>query len=635
MGLPAQDPVLSAGPWSLRSISGEIGIEGMYQQRSTQYSDLPDEQTSKYLLGGIRLNTSSYLWDPGILSLMLGGEFNPESRNEEYLVIPDRSEVRTLRKLDMRATLFSNKPVNLTTWVNLDRHYFNREALTNILSNTRQWGASMGSNNTILPFTLRYLSMDWEQQETEADRTFTMQQQSLQARMKKSFNRHDRHELAYTFDDYRYTYSDPGEVTNRVHRISLNDQVYFDRSKRFGLQSSVLFFDQAGTYTFSKLDASERLLFHLPARVDVIGEGNLYRLQDPGQLITTGRFRNEVRHKLYESLTSDLFAEYTSTWHTVYREQEFRTGAGARYTKKIPLGRMNLEYRYYRYHNTLEGEPGRIHIINEPLTIEDAGSNLLSKPFIDPLTVTVTDPTGTILYDEGTDYLLAPVNDFLEIIRVPGGRIPASQSVLVSYEAMQPGTSHFEANNHAWNAGFAFFDRLLEIYYRGGMQDFKNVESAEFLTLNRYDQHVIGGRIYYKFVSGGVEYDWYNSSLVPYERINYFLNLNFRIGSNWILSANGSLRDYTLLGPDIDQRYMNLSGRASFRATRFVTINLNAGYLSQEGQNIDLGLLTGRLEAVFNMRKIYLKTGIIYYNRNYTNSNFTYSRAFIRLARVF
>jgi len=634
-GIIAQDPSLSLGPWNLITVTGEVGLEGMFQQRETRYSELLDEQTSKYLIGGIRLHTSSYFWKPGILSLMLGGEYNPETRNEKYLVIPDRSEVRTLKKLDMRTTLFGDRKLNLTAWINLDQHYFNRENLTNIRTNNRQWGANLGSSNKILPFNLRYYTLNWDQQEIEAERTFNMAQQGLQARVTKTFHRHDKHELAYSYDDYHYTYSEPGEVTNEVYRLALNNQFFFDREKRFGSRSSLLFYDQAGTYTFNKVDAFEQLIFHLPLNVDLAGSGNFYRLEDSGQLITTGRARSEVRHQLYESLYSQVFSEYAATRHTLYREQEFRAGAGIRYTKTIPVGRINLEYRYYRHHNTLEGEPGTIHIVNEPLILDDGGGNLLSKPFADPQTVMVTDPSGAIRYSEGSDYFVNVFNEFLEIVRIPGGRIPPGGEVLASYDAMQPGNSHYEANNHQFHAGLTLFDRLFEVYYRGGTQGFQDVESAAFLTLNRYDQHVIGGRVYYRFLSGGVEYDRYNSSLVPYRRINYFLNLNFRIRSRWILSANGSLRDYSLLGPEVNQRYINISGRASYQAARFITINLHAGYLSQQGRNIDLGLLTGRLEAVFKIRNLYLKTGTNYYNRNYTNSNFTYSRVFVRLARVF
>ena len=113
---------------------------GQYQEQGSQFNDIIEEQNSKYLIGGIKLNTSSFLWQPDIVALNIGGEYNPESRNEQYLTIPDRSEVRTLKKLDLRSTIFSDKSITLTPYFNIFQNYFNRENLTNVRSNNRQWG---------------------------------------------------------------------------------------------------------------------------------------------------------------------------------------------------------------------------------------------------------------------------------------------------------------------------------------------------------------------------------------------------------------------------------------------------------------------------------------------------------------
>lgn len=630
----AQEPSISLGPWHLTSVSGELGMEGMYQRQSSSLNDFQDTQSGKYLIGGIKLNTSSYLWDPGIVSLIVGGEFNPETRDEQFLIIPDRSEVRTLERINLRSTFFGDKALNFSAWLTMDQHYFNRENLTNILTHNRIWGTTVGSSNKILPFTIHYSSRDWEQDEVEANRVFSMKQNSLHAQFNKSFREYDKHDLSYSYDTYEYSYAEPATVNNQVHRVALTNHLNSSHDKRIGYRSSIMLLNQEGSYDFEKLDIAEQLTLHLPRNVNVVGSYNLYRFMNSGQNITSSKPRLDLEHKLYESLFTRLFAEQVSTWRLNYRENEFRTGASVNYTKKIPIGRLTLDYGYYRHHNTTEGEPGIIHIIDEPLILDDAGSNFLSKPFADMASVIVRDETRAIQYIEGSDYFLNSVNDFIEIVRIPGGRISPSASVLVNYDAFRPGDSHFEANNHSYRAGVALFDNILEVYYRGGMQDFQNVSSAEFLTLNIYTLHVVGGKINYRFLTGGVEFDRYNSSLIPYERMNYYLNLHFNISQRWILSANSSLRDYQVLGSDVDQRFMNISGRASYRVARFMTINLHAGYLEQEGQNIDLGLLTGRLEAVFEIRKMYLKTGIIYYSRNYSNSNFMYSRAFIRLARI-
>lgn len=630
-----QELPLSLGPWHLRNISGELGIEGMHQLQQSTINDFRNTQKSTYLIGGIRLNSDSYLWRPGIIDLSLNGEYNPETRQEKYLVIPDRSEVRTLKKLEARVSFLADRNIHLTSWTNLHQSYFNRENITNILSGNRQWGSLFSFNNNILPFSIRYSGILWDQNETETNRTFSMNQKSVQARSTKSFYKIDNHELTYSYDDYAYTYADRNTILNAVHRIAMNNQLFFDRKKRYGFRSHIQYYDQSGQNNFTKLDANEFMNFHLPHNLDLTGGWNYYRMTETYQQIHVNRGSISARHQLFRSLTSQVFAEISRTDHTRYTESKIKTGADLKYTKKIPFGRINLGYSYYRQSTRTQSEPGPISILNESHTFSLSGSILLKKPFADPQSVIVYDATGAMILEEGADYYLNPINDFIEIVRIPGGMIPEDGTILISYASMQPGTSRYTANNHHYSAGISLFNRLLELYYNGGIQDFRNVESAAFLTLNKYHQHVVGGKLHYRFVNGGMEYDIYHSSLVPYKRLNYFLNLHFRLNSKWLVSGNGSLKDYLLIDSEVNHHYANVSGRISYLQSKTAKVNLQIGYLRQKGPGIDLELLNGRIELITNFRKLYFKTGLIHYHKSFTNSTFTYSRAFIQLSRKF
>lgn len=634
-GSLAQDAYPSLGFWHLRAISGEVSLLGQYQNQASQFNDIIENQDSKYLIGGIKLNTNSYLWQPDIISLSISGEYNPETRNEKYLSIPDRSEVRTLKKLDLRTSIFNDKSVNLTAYLNMNQSYFNRENLTNVRSNNRQWGGILSMNNKILPLSISYRSLDWNQEETESGRRFEMSQNSLQGRASKSFYGNDKHDLTYSYDDYLYTYADLNAINNVVHRVTLNDHFFIGEERKFAFYSLVNFYDQEGNHNFNKFEVNERLILHLPYKFDLNSSYNYYRMEDVSQLMNINRIRGALKHRLYESLSSELFADYSKTNHSVYVENDFKTGVEFRYTKKIPIGQLNLGYRYFRHHNTTESEESIINILYEEHTLNDIEGVFLNKPYVDQGSIVITDITGTVIYQEGLDYHVDIINDYAEIYRVPGGQILQDQQVSVSYSAMQPGSNHYEANNNTFTASLVVFDKLLNIYYRGATQNFENVQEADFLTLNQYDQHVIGGKVYYKFITGGVEYDSYNSSIIPYKRINYYMNLNFTIKNKFIISLNSMLRDYKLIGNDINHRYVNVSGRVAYKVTKRSKLNMQVGYLSQQGKSIDLDLLTGRLEFITNLRKMYFTTGMNLYNKQYTNSNFTYTRIYMQLTRKF
>lgn len=634
-GLRAQENYPSLGFWHLKNISGEVSLMGQYQNQQSQFNDIIEKQDSRYLIAGIKLNTNSFLWQPDIISLNINGEYNPETRNEKYLTIPDRSEVRTLKKLDLRTSIFSDKSVSLTPYLNLNQSYFNRENLTNVKSNNRQWGGIISLNNKFLPLNLSYRSLFWNQTETESGRQFQMDQNSIQGHASKSFYGNDKHDLTYAYDDYLYAYSDLSTIHNEVHRITLNDNFFFDKERKYSFYSLINYYNQAGNHSFNKFEINERIVFHLPYNFDLRSSYNYYRMEDLSQTLNNNRIRGSLKHQLYESLTSEVFADYSKTIQTVYTEDDFRTGVEFRYTKKIPIGQLNIGYRFFRQYNSTESEQSIINIVYEEHSLSDLEGTYLNKPYVGAGSIVVRDITGTIIYLEGLDYLVNSVNDYTLIFRIPGGQIVENQQVSVSYSAIQPGSNHYEANNNTFNASLSLFERLVSVYYRASAQNFDNVKEAEFLTLNQYTQNVIGGKLYYKFITAGIEYDYYNSSIIPYKRVNYFLNMNFQIKSKFNFSLNSMLRDYEIIGNDLNHRYINVSGRLAYKISRRTKLNLQLGYLSQKGKSIDLDLITGRFEFITSLRKMYFTTGINLYNKQYTNSNFTYSRAYLQLARKF
>lgn len=633
--LKCQKNDLSLGFWHLKNLSGELSLLGTVREYKSLFNDISEEQNSKYLIGGIKLNTNSYLWRPDIISFYINGEFNPETRNEKYINIPDRSEIRTLKKLDIRATIFSDKNINLSSYLNLNQSYFNRENLTNVRADNKQWGTLFSFNNKILPFSISYRNISWNQTETESGRNFNMAQNTLEGRLTKSFYGNDKHEIKYSHDEYNYYYADLNSVENVISRVSMNNNLFFDEERKYSYSSIISFYDQLGNYTFNKLEANERLIFHLPANLDFNANYNYYRMEETIQQFNTHRIRGALKHQLYQSLTTQVFADNLSTNHSYYKESVFRTGADIKYTKRLPFGRLNLGYNYFRQQNTMSSDPTSIQINREEHSLNDSDITLLDKAYVDQTSIIITDQSATIIYLQGVDYIINEINNFTGVIRVPGGQIAQDQIVLVNYTAVQPGSYFYVAHNNTVSSSIFFFERLFEIYYRGSSQNYSSVRETEFLTLNRYYQNTVGGRIYYKFATAGIEYDYFNSNIIPYKRIKYYLNINFRIKSKLLVSVNSRLRDYMLLDNDVNHRYANISGRIAYSINTQTRLNFEAGYLNQNGLNIDLDLITARMEIVATVRQFNVKAGVNYYNRKYLNSNFQFTGSYIKLIRTF
>lgn len=628
----------SLGIWHLRNISGEVDLKGQYRQLKSSFNETYEDQQSLYLLSEFKLNTSSYLWDKDILLIDLGGAYSPELRNENYITVPDRSEVRTLKKLDLRTTLFNNKPVTLQGFYNYDQSYFNRELLTNVRSTNQQWGGILSLNNKFLPVTLNYRNQTWDQIETETGRTFNMDQQNLEARATKSFGARDRNELVYSHNNYLYRYAELYQTEHLIDRVSLNNNIFFDKQRRYNLNSRFTWYDQEGTTSFRRVELLEGLSMQLPHHLKLMANFNLYNRKDPVQIWDQKRVRGSLQHKLFQSLTSKVYLEYTRLKQDagqLHTESDFRGGLDLKYTKKIPTGYLNLAYRYYRHEHSTEGVEGMLQVISEEQLLSDGEVTLLNKPYVEDLSVIVKDVTGTLTYQLNFDYILIDRGSYLEIQRVPGGMIANRETVYIDYMFLQPGSYSYGANNNYFSASVILFERLIELYYRFSVQDYPKVNQGDLLTLNYYRQHIYGARLDVGIARAGIEADLYDSNIVPYRMIRYYVDVNWNFRSYLLLTLNGNVRDYRMIADEVNQLYANISGKIVYRIGPRMRVSLESGYLNQRGINIDLDLLTARAEFLSTFNKLQLRVGMEMYRRLYLNSQFDFNGAYIQLTRRF
>ena len=625
----------SSGFWHQQSLNGEVRLEGLYRQQKSIIRDFTDTQNSKYYIAGLQLRSKSYLWHPDIVTLDILGEFNPETRDEKYIKIPNRSEVRTLNKLDLRTTIFSGKPITISSFINLNQSYYNRENLTNVKSVNKQYGGRFSLNNKLVPLSVTYRKLNWDQTETESERVFTMDQDNLEARLTKTFGTISKNELIYNHDNYNYTYADRDTVMNKVDQLTLNNVLYFDREKKYNFTSRINYYNQTGEHTFGRIEAYEGLRFALPANFRVNGSYNYYSLSEKIQDIQKHVVRGEIEHRLFLSLTTNLYADYTSITHTVYDERNSKTGLDLNYTKKIPFGRLNLFYRYFLNHRSMDSKPAPLNVIDEEHVLNDGFIELLDRPFADPASVTVKDITGTIIYQPDFDYTLMDRNGYIEIQRIPGGQIANGQTLLVDYTASQEGDYSYNSNNSGAGISLVMFKNLIEIYYRRAQQNYTNIEQQGLLTLNYFDQDVLGTRVNVGFLEAGVEYDEYRSNIIPYKLMRYYLNLNGRLKNRLLLSLNGTLRDYLLIDDQKDQAYANVSGRMAYKFRKQTKASIEVGYLLQRGINLDLDVFTLKAEISTVLRQLHLNGGIELYNRRYTNESLFMGGICVKAVRRF
>jgi len=631
----SQDYVHSLGPLYFRPPSGEVSLENLFRRQVSLFNNIEENQNSLYFIGGIKLNLNSYLLNPDIVTLNISTEYNPESRDEKYLLVPDRSEVRTLKKFDARASVFSGKPVTVTAYANLNQSYYNRELLTNIKSNNQRLGVTLSLNNRLLPLSVSYRNTFWDQTETLTGRVFKMGRDNLESRLIKSFSEYDRHELSFSHENYDYTYSDLHNTKNKINRFRANNSIYLNKDRRNSFNSMISYIQQSGYYHFKKFEANERLIYTLSDNLKVTGRYSYHIYDNSNYTLNQQRIAGELDHKLFKSLRTNIDIEYASSVHDLYNETNLRAGGQVAYTKIIGDHRLNISYHHYRHYMDMKSESTEIIINNEEHIISDAEILLLDKPYAVPASVTVRDASGTIIYQEDLDYQIHIVNNFIEIERIPGGLISDNQAILVDYTAIQPGSYGFNSVYNNLSVGVMFFNNLFEIYYKGFLQDYTKVRDTEYLVLNYYTRNVYGARINLDLLTAGIEYDLYKSTIIPYERIRYYLNLNKSFKGKYIVALNCNVRDYRMIDDDIDHKYYNISARLGYNIAPRTKVMTDIGYLRQHGKNINLDLLTGKAEFLTSIRQFYIKAGVQNYIRKYLENKHIFFGTYIELSRKF
>lgn len=609
-----QEPIYSLGIWKFTDFSGKVKLNGQYRFQSINTDFIREERSSLLYSGGVQLNTKNYLWHPNFLFVEIGGEFNPESNNENYLVLPDRAEVRTMQKLDLRATLFKQRPITLVTYANFHKSNINRENLTSVLSNTKRWGSDLNFKNKILPFSLNYSWYEWDQEEIETGRIYQREKALFKGYFSKSFFQRDKHSFTYSKNYYTYNDFVSTSTENDISTLNLNNHIFFDKDKKYKFNSSIIQMDQKGISNYKRFSANEVIVCKLPQKLEFTGtyglNKNQYTLTESNQT----KIKGSLSHQLYLSLRTNIFYEYQNNLHSSFTETRQQAGIRLNYTKIIPTGKLNISYNYIKNRQNTEASDNLTQIINEEKSLNDGEIILLNNEHIDSETIIVKDATGTIIYSQDIDYIIIENNNFIEIQRLPGGQINNGDLVLVDYTVSESGSYNYDFNTNHISVSINLFKNFLEIYYTGGFQSYSNVDKSDWVTLNHYNQNIYGMRINYKFLRTGIEYDQYRSNIIPYNLFTAYINIqqNYR---NFLFSINGNYKYYEMFGNETERRYLVINGNLVYRISPTTRIDWGIGYNSRVQTNNDLSIVTSKIEYTKEIRQLYLSAGIDVFHR--------------------
>ncbi len=623
--------------WKLNSISGDVKLNGFYREEVRDWLGYHDLLKSNFLSGGLALRTNSYFLHPDFLNIELDAAYMPESSRNVYLVAPDLSEVQTIKKIGLGATFFNNKKLTLHIVGNYDDGYATRENLTNLRSINQMYGAMLSFNNRILPVYFDLYNRKWNQTEIQTGKSDQFNQSLFSARALKSITNYDRSELRYSHEINSNINQNLFHLNNTSDIIDFVNRLDFDKKQKYSLNTMISNVSQYGNLNWKRFQAFEFLNLSLPSNFSLLSNYQYSRIKQPQYSIDQQGISVGLEHRLYKSLRSHLNYEFNQIKHSLYRESNTKYGVELEYSKKIPMGQFYATYKYDKLHKDYLSSPSNINVIGESYSLSDNGIVLLHLPDINITSVVVKDTTGTIIYLNNIDYLLIPVGKYVEIRRIPGGSIANNATVLIDYVAIQPGSYNYDANSHILKTGFYLFKNLLSISYRFSTQNYSNQEQTEYVTLNHYTQNIIGGRLDFKIVNLGAEYESYQSNIIPYKMTRYYFNFLKNFGRKVNCIFNTNFQSYEMLN-ETDARYQSYfdaSGKIIYNLFQHTKLNVDVTYRKQTGRKIDLELFTTKAEIISKLNKLNLILGAELYKRNYVEEKLYFKSAYFKIERLF
>jgi len=623
-------------PFQPMSVSGEVELGSGYRYQEGTTNNIYNIRESPVLYGGIRLNLDSYILNPGIVLLQLGGEYNPEFMHDNQIVVPDRTETRTLKSIEGSMMLFQDKSINLRAYIRYSDGYTNRENLTNVKMEGNNIGGNLHWSNIIAPISISIDQNDWKNIETETNRTYSSFQKRIQANISKSFSSKDRNELIYFHRDYQRIDALSNETRNISDNINLTNSIYFDGRRRYLLRSMIYGTDQIGSDAFRRLLVNENLTFALPAQLKLTVNYNFSSNKRESQSVTQHNINSILRHQLFQSLTSSLIFGSNRTTQTHYYDRRNKFGLELRYKKKIPFdGHLLISGLYHKQPVKHRSESLFLKIQDEDHILKDGEIEFLNEPNAILSSIIVKDPSGTIIYQEYLDYVLIEQNVYIEIQRVAGGQIPNNSTILVDYSVVQEGSYQYILNYLRIHSSLMLFNRLLEIYYTRSQQDYSNQINTEDVTLNYLTQNIFGLNLEYKFAGLSVTYEDYNSSITPFTLWRYSIRLNGNVKGRLLYTLSGNYRNYHMLYNNTQPQYTDVIGKLEYVINTSARFSIELGYRKQIGEGYDLELFTSRTEFTYNYRKLYLKTGLELYRRTRFDDQLDYYNLYVKLVRTF
>jgi hypothetical protein len=249
------------------------------------------------------------------------------------------------------------------------------------------------------------------------------------------------------------------------------------------------------------------------------------------------------------------------------------------------MGTLGLNLSLAYDYRTSDSQGGAIQLFNQPFTFTEPLGIEIVRQNIDPRSIVIHDASGGRVFIPGIDYTVVSAGNRVQIERVLGGAIPANSSVLVDYDVAALPSNDTSTYGYGFGGNYNFERGPLKgliVYarYFAQEQSISSDQADQFIPESIHDT-VIGARYHIGPLSLGVEQQWHDSALAPFDstRLNATFSKAILRDAFLTLSADYNMIHYGDINNDVD--YLSLSGSLDYQMTQHWYLLATASYRDQ------------------------------------------------------
>lgn len=530
----AAPPPPRRGPFTLRATDLYTGMELDYQSRRVRSETPYKRDATSHKNRDLRvselvgLGLAGDVGDPNLFDWRAGLEFGlTQSRFVEEIDAFKQTDNDhgALLEYDFSADALKNKPLSFSGYARRNDDRIGRRFLPSL----REIESEAGVSGLAItgPVTTEF-GISWRDVERSGNRyeEDDEQLQTSRAYVDSTWQISDHHKLrlSYEHEDQGSNYQ--GSRYNfdlKRDELRAEHELAFGPGNKHRLDTFIRYNSESGDLARDEVNFVPRLTLQHTDKFRTVYRYGYYQIRQDVIEIEQHKFDVEALYQATRDLRFSLdgFGLYEEADRDVETVQ-WGTGGDVGYTRPTSTGDLNINLHVAYDREETRGSAGRRVVRNEAHRLSDIRPTFLSKRDVVPISIIAHSDNYTRVYFPGRDYLVIPVADRIQIVRVPWGRIAESDTVFFDYQYDVPAESDAETYWTSFLIEHRFKFGLVPYYsFEGRFQDVNRQSLGTPIFEDNQDRHRLGVRYERPTWTVGTEYEIFDDSIEPFDAVHF------------------------------------------------------------------------------------------------------------------